>query len=80
MTPEEIESKVIRSVIHFRSLEKMKSSMLGEIKWQYKDMAQGGDSGELGFEENGKSSCREVNYPGYPNTFFQQVRDLMGWS
>ena len=79
MTPEEIESRVIHSVVHFRSLEKHASSMIREIKWQYEDMAKGGDGGDLGFEEDGKRTCREVNYPGMPDHFFQEVRDLMGW-
>lgn len=79
MTPDDIDAKIIRTVVHFRSLENMGSSMLGEIKWQYADMASGGDGGDLGFEENGKRTCRDVNYPNIPDHFFQEVRDLMGW-
>ena len=79
VTSEEIDAKIIHSVVHFRSLEKFASSMLTEIKWQYEDMAKGGNGGDLGFEENGKSTCREVNYPAMPDRFFQEVRDLMGW-
>ena len=79
MSEEEIETRVIHSVVHFRGLEKMGSDMIREIKWQYADMAAGGDGGDLGFEENGKRTCREVNYPNMPDRFFQEVRDLMGW-
>ena len=55
------------------------SGMLREVKWQYTDLAVGGDGGELGFEENGKTTCRGINYPGYPDSFFQEVCDRMGW-
>jgi hypothetical protein len=55
------------------------SGMLREVKWQYTDMAVGGDGGDLGFEENGESTCRGINYPGYPDSFFQKVCDRMGW-
>ncbi len=46
---------------------------------QYVDMAAGGDGGKLiGIE--GEPSCREYNYPGQPDSFFQAVCDGMGWS
>jgi hypothetical protein len=56
------------------------SSMLREVKWQYADMACGGDGGELGFEDGDNSTCRRYNYPGQPDSFFQEVCALMGWS
>ena len=53
--------------------------MLREIRWQYTDMANGGDGGDLGFEENGETTCRAVNYQGYPDSFFQEVCSCLGW-
>ena len=48
------------------------------IKWQYIQMAQGRDGGKLyGIED--EPSCREYNYPGVPDSFFQEVCDGMGW-
>jgi len=55
------------------------SGMLREVKWQYADMARGGDGGELGFERNGEDTCRGVNYKGCPDSFFQEVCALMNW-
>jgi len=75
-------SKRIPNVImHYKQMtaNNPESSMLHEIKWQYADMATGGGGGDLGFEENGETSCRGVNYRGYPNEFFQEVCDLMMW-
>ena len=54
-------------------------SMYEEAKWQYQDMAKGGDGGELGFERNGETTCRGINYKGYPNSFFRRVCEGMGW-
>ena len=54
-------------------------SMYEEAKWQYQDMAKGGDGGTLGFERNGETTCRGINYKGYPNSFFQAVCERMGW-
>ena len=54
-------------------------SMYEEAKWQYQDMAKGGDGGDLGFERNGETTCRGINYKGYPNSFFQAVCERMGW-
>ncbi len=65
------------------------SSMLREIKHQYSEMARGGDGGPLGYtpsdysgDDPGPSgpSCRDYNYPGYPDLFFQEVCALMNWS
>tara|TARA_Y100000114_G_C11652740_1_gene275075 strand:+ start:368 stop:610 length:243 start_codon:yes stop_codon:yes gene_type:complete len=53
--------------------------VLNEVKWQYIDMARGSNGGKLiGIE--GEPSCREYNYPGQPDSFFQAVCDGMGWS
>ena len=52
---------------------------LNEVMWQYVDMARGSNGGKLiGIE--GEPSCREYNYPDYPDSFFQEVCDGMGWS
>ncbi len=53
--------------------------MYNEIMWQYKDMAKGGDGGPLGFMRNGESTCRGINYKGYPDSFFREVSERMGW-
>ena len=55
------------------------SHWMPSIKMQYVDMARGGDGGEL-YGIEGEPSCREYNYPGQPDTFFQAVCDGMGWS
>ena len=54
-------------------------SMYQEAKWQYQDMAKGGDGGELGFERDGETTCRGINYKGYPDSFFREVSERMGW-
>ena len=55
------------------------SYMVDEVEWQYIDMAKGGDGGDLGFERNGETTCRGINYKGYPNSFFRGVCEGMGW-
>ena len=74
-------NRIPNVIIHYKQMEEARpdSNMLREIKWQYADMAAGGDGGDLGFEENGETTCRGVNYRGYPNEFFQEVCDLMMW-
>ena len=81
MTPEQLDERIITTVIHFRSMEKNmpSSSILNEVKYQFADMAKGGDGGDLGFESNGERSCRGVNYKHLPDLFFQEVINLMGW-
>jgi len=81
MTSEQLDEKIITTVIHFRMMEKSvpSSNMLWEVKRQFADMAKGGDGGDLGFEENGERSCRGVNYKQLPDMFFQEVINLMGW-
>lgn len=58
---------------------KSNSTMYREAKYQYLDMAKGGDGGDLGFERNGETTCRGINYKGYPDSFFQEVSERMGW-
>ena len=84
MTSQQYEERIARAITHYKEMERFEqesgpSSMLREVKWQYADMAQGGDGGELGFEERGQTTCRGINYPGYPDRFFQEVCDLMMW-
>ena len=82
MTQEKIDEKIITTVIHFRAMEKMSAagSMINEVKRQFTDMASGGDGGDLGFEQAGESTCRNINYKHMPDMFFQEVVDLMGWA
>lgn len=54
-------------------------SMYKEVKYQYLDMSKGGDGGDLGFERNGETTCRGINYKGYPDSFFREVSERMGW-
>jgi len=54
-------------------------SMYREAKYQYLDMAKGGDGGAMGFERNGETTCRGINYKGYPDSFFREVSERMGW-
>jgi len=53
------------------------SSILREVRYQYLEMAEGGDGGTMGWADG--QTCREYNYPGYPDSFFAQVCEGMGW-
>ena len=73
-------------VMNYKQMESSlpNSSMLREVKWQYADMATGGNGGPLGFNPEDwpyvdSPTCREYNYPNTLDSFFQEVRDLMGW-
>ena len=62
------------------------STILREVRWQYAAMAEGGDGGRLYFKPHGWSgthpdgpTCREFNYPGKPDSFFQEVINALGW-
>ena len=70
---------VVEAVVRYREMEQVAPSLLREVKYQYADMASGGDGGSLGFEDAGETTCRGVNYKGYPDEFFQEVCDLLGW-
>ena len=76
-----MEKSILETVLHYKYMEDNfpHSGMLREVKYQYADMASGGDGGELGFEKNGKTTCRDINYPNYPDSFFQEVCALLGW-
>ena len=81
---------VKETFMYYKTMEKTcpGSSMLQEVQWQYQDMAAGGDGGPLGYyPENYKKecgeegpSCRDYNYPNYPDSFFQEVCALMNWA
>lgn len=69
-------------VFNYKQMERSVpgSSMLREVRFQYADMARGGDGGFLWTDDNDVPVyCREHNYPNHPDSFFQEVRDLMGW-
>ena len=56
------------------------TTMYEEVKWQYINMANGGNGGYAGFVgPNGEETCRDINYKNYPDSFFQQVCERMGW-
>ena len=79
MTDQQYKERVTKAIAHYKNMEQFGSSMIHEVKWQYADMAKGGDGGDLGFKERGETTCRGINYPGYPDSFFQEVCDLMMW-
>ena len=73
---------VDQMVTHFENLRANASntSMYEEVKWQYINMANGGNGGTAGFvNESGDATCREINYKNYPDSFFVQVCERMGW-
>lgn len=83
---------VLDTVLYYKEMELKfgDSSMLREVKHQYADMSAGGGGGmayhigePIEWDEDGDpiawKSIRENNYPGYPDEFFQEVRDLLGW-
>ena len=81
---------VLDTVVKYKRMEEVvpNSSMLREVRQQYADMANGGDGGELGYTPsnyNGPSvgdhgpTCRDYNYPGCPDSFFQEVCSLLSW-
>ena len=72
---------VEQMVEHYKSMRANvnATTMYNEAKWQYISMANGGDGGCLGFEQNGQTTCRGINYPNHPDSFFRQVCEHMGW-
>ena len=68
-------------VNHYNTMRSATSATTAynEVKWQYVSMAKGGDGGEMGFTKNGESTCRGINYKGYPDSFFREVSERMGW-
>tara|TARA_Y100001973_G_C5189580_1_gene330059 strand:- start:527 stop:775 length:249 start_codon:yes stop_codon:yes gene_type:complete len=79
---EEILQEKIRNTVEYYIIMREQnpySSMLREVKGQYADMAEGGDGGTAGSGLPGEGTIRSEHYPGYPDRFFQAVRNLMGW-
>jgi hypothetical protein len=77
---QELQVKTVDQMVeHYKSMraQSYSTTMYEEVKWQYISMAQGGDGGPMGFADN--STCRSVNYPGYPDSFFREVCERMGW-
>ena len=81
---------VLETVVYYKEMEKVVpgSSMLRDVRQQYADMATGGDGGEMGYVPSDYKgppageygvTCRDYNYPGYPDSFFQEVCSLLGW-
>ena len=76
--------------LYYKQMEKLSptGSMIREVRWQYQDMAAGGDGGPMGYRPHDYNkecgddgpSCREYNYQGYPDSFFQEVCALMNWA
>ena len=68
----------IELVLYYKEMEKRipGSGILREVKYQYAEMANGGDGGDLGLPSG--ETCREHNYPNHPDSFFQEVCALMG--
>lgn len=74
--------KTVENMIELYTMLKANHSsttMYEEIKWRYIGMANGGNGGSIYPVVEGKSSCRELNYPDYPDSFFQSVCDGVGW-
>jgi hypothetical protein len=80
----------LEAILYYKEMEKINaaSSMLREVRHQYADMAGGGTGGELGYTPDDYAgpidseygpTCRDYNYKGYPDSFFQEVCALMGW-
>ena len=73
---EEYKDKIPEMINRYKEMEKWgnESSMIREVKWQYAEMANGGQA------TDGLDTCiRDQYYKGYPDEFFQEVCDLMGW-
>ncbi len=85
MTKEKINKLIVESVVRYKKMEQDENYfILCEIKYHYADMSRGGDGGTLGFKPENwplahTPSIREFNYPNYPDRFFQEVCDLLGW-
>ena len=79
-------AETIEAYTEMRTL-KPNSSILAEVRLQYLDMATGGNGYELGYKPTDFEgccgdygpTCREYNYPGYPDEFFQTVVEGMEW-
>ena len=88
----DINALIVSAIVCYKNMEKNnpESVTLQEIKRQYADMAAGGDGGEavytgepIEIDEGGEAirwqSVRTHEYLGYPNRYFEEVCDLLGW-
>jgi hypothetical protein len=57
------------------------SSMLREVRFQYADMAAGGNGGDIGYmpDLGRHTTCREYNYPHKSDSYFKAIITGMGW-
>ena len=60
-----MEKSILETVLHYKYMEDNfpHSGMLREVKYQYADMASGGDGGELGFEKKWKNHLQRHKLP-----------------
>ena len=86
-TPWEIRKDNMGELVErYFGLKEYGGSMYSEAMMQYRDMANGGDGGTLGFwprdwpelavrtgQPVEEPTCRSYNYPGYPDSFFVEV-------
>lgn len=85
--------EIARVVTHYRNMKLFGGHMYDQCIGQYKDMACGGSGGPLGFIPDRDDienlvdnllpvqqqyTCREYNYPGYPDYFFARVLANLG--
>jgi len=68
---------IAEMVMRYRSMEETvpNSGMLREVRWQYEEMSNGGDGGP----SDASKSIRDDYYPGAPDSYFQEICDLLGW-
>ena len=69
---------IAEMVTHYRYMEETvpNSGMLREARWQYEEMSNGGDGGP---SSPPTKSIRVEYYPGTPDSYFQEICDLLGW-
>lgn len=77
--------KTAAEMIEYYTNSGLPDHWMREIIDQYVSMANGGDGGVVfgngwGDDDDPRQiTCREYNYPGQPDSFFQEVCDGMGW-
>ena len=65
----------LRTIVErYQKKDGMTSMMLEESKWAHIEMANGRDGSALM-----SGNIRQDYYKGYPNAFFQEVCQRMGW-
>ena len=92
MNEKQQDEEVNRIVTHYRNMKLVAMNMYNQVMRQYKDMANGGDGGPLGYQPMTSAkdavdrlmpvkndyTCREYNDPGYPDYFFARVLAKLG--